>query len=650
MSKTEIINLEIKDNSKQTTKNFEKLKTNVKKVKEEVKDTKKGVEEVGKATDNITGGMVSKFTGLMSSLKSVTASFNVLKLAIIGTGLGALLIAILSIKQAFTSSEEGQNKFAKLMGVIGTIVGNVTDILTKIGEVLIDAFTNPVEYIKKFANLIKENIVNRFTGLLELIPNLGKAISKLFSGDFAEAGKIATNAVSKVALGVDDLTGKIDAATKATKAFIDEQIREAKIAAEIADQRATAEKLERGLIVERAKADRDIADLREKAINRDLYSTKERIKFLEEAQKIEDEITAKEIKAAKLKRDAKIEENKLSNSNKEALKEEEELKARVIELETKSLQARKTLTKGILTLRREDAADAKAKAAEKQRLINEELAKQKAANTEAEKLAKEKAKKELEIADAQYELLQTLRNNAQEQEIYELTKQYDKKFEIANGNAELELALQEKQKADILAINNKYRQQEKDAQDKLDAAEKEAKKKKSDEDKALLDKKYQMTYDTINALSGLNDLFNAKNEKDARRQFKINKALSLAQASIQTFQAVTGALTAGGNPIKLATGAQFIEAGIAAAIGGANIAKIASTQFGGFGNADDTARTDNLNFTAPTAQPSQVNFNTVGASGVSQLANLQPVKAYVVSGDVTTQQALDRNRIQNATF
>ena len=51
-----------------------------------------------------------------------------------------------------------------------------------------------------------------------------------------------------------------------------------------------------------------------------------------------------------------------------------------------------------------------------------------------------------------------------------------------------------------------------------------------------------------------------------------------------------------------------------------------------------------------TQQLASPNFNVVGASGVSQAESLGPVKAYVVSGDVTTAQALDRNRIQNATF
>jgi hypothetical protein len=43
-------------------------------------------------------------------------------------------------------------------------------------------------------------------------------------------------------------------------------------------------------------------------------------------------------------------------------------------------------------------------------------------------------------------------------------------------------------------------------------------------------------------------------------------------------------------------------------------------------------------------------FNVVGNNGMNQLAQLQqqPVKAYVVGSEVSTQQALDRNRITNA--
>ena len=54
--------------------------------------------------------------------------------------------------------------------------------------------------------------------------------------------------------------------------------------------------------------------------------------------------------------------------------------------------------------------------------------------------------------------------------------------------------------------------------------------------------------------------------------------------------------------------------------------------------------------------PTPPQFNIVGQSGTNQLAQSigakqgQPIQAYVVGNEVTTQQALDRNRINTATF
>ena len=89
---------------------------------------------------------------------------------------------------------------------------------------VISFFENPKQAISSFANLIKENIVNRFEGMVEIIPQLGKAITLLFKGEFSEAGKVAGNAVAKVTLGIEDMTGKINAATEATKDFINQYI------------------------------------------------------------------------------------------------------------------------------------------------------------------------------------------------------------------------------------------------------------------------------------------------------------------------------------------------------------------------------------------------------------------------------------------
>jgi hypothetical protein len=154
----------------------------------------------------------------------------------------------------------------------------------------------------------------------------------------------------------------------------------------------------------------------------------------------------------------------------------------------------------------------------------------------------------------------------------------------------------------------------------------------------------------MSALSILNDAFQmsaGKSEKDQRKAFKAQKAFNLASAITNTYLAVASALAL--NPKdSLFPGQRFVEAGLAGAAGAVQVAKIAKTQFNSSSFTKDTG--DNGGGNAPTMSAPQ--FNVVGQSGVNQLASLnqQPIQAYVVSGQVTSQQALDRNRLENATL
>lgn len=178
------------------------------------------------------------------------------------------------------------------------------------------------------------------------------------------------------------------------------------------------------------------------------------------------------------------------------------------------------------------------------------------------------------------------------------------------------------------------------------AQEGEEARKRKELEQEVQQSRLQMTGDAIGALNDLAQSFLSGNEEQAKKAFQINKALGISQAVVNTAQAVTAALTAGGNPAKLATGAQFVEAGIAAATGAAQIATIARQQFQASGSVD-------TNIETPTAPSTSPQFNIVGASGQNAiLESLQanPVKAYVVGSDVTSQQELDRNRINQVSF
>ena len=641
--------LELKVTTKGAQKNVEDLNTDLKETQADLS----GVENVA---DKATGGMISGFKGATSAIGGVIKGFKSMRMAIIATGIGALVLAIASIGAAFTQSEEGQNKFNKLMGVLGSITGNLLDILSNLGKSLISAFENPKQAVKDFANLIKDNIVNRFEGLMELIPALGKAVSLLFKGEFSEAGKVAANATAKVVLGVENVVEKTQDAIKATVAFTNELKEEAKIAAKIADDRAKANLIERKNIVERAKANRENADLRFKAEQRDKFAVEERIKFLEEASAIEEEITNKEIEAARLRFEAKKAENKLSKSTKEDKDEEAQLEARLIELETSKLRMQKRLQTSLTTFRNEEKAAAKQRKAEAQAVIdsNKKIADE-AIVAENKRIATIEALqnaadiKEAENQDKQFNLLQELQNTAEEQELFKLSQQYDAKFELAMGNAELEKALEEQQQIDSLAIEDRYNQQRLEAttiaNQKLSDESDKLAQAKIDNQQAIL----SATSSALGSIGQIADAFSKGDEQRAKKAFNINKGLGIAQATISTAQGIMNAYT---NPIDVASGIAFAKSIAIGLAGAAQIATIATTKFKPSGIAPPPTTTPPTGGNTSPSQPPS--FNVVGQSGFNQVAGAlgsqPPIQAFVVAGAVTNAQQLQNNTINQATF
>ena len=140
-------------------------------------------------------------------------------------------------------------------------------------------------------------------------------------------------------------------------------------------------------------------------------------------------------------------------------------------------------------------------------------------------------------------------------------------------------------------------------------------------------------------------------EKRAKRQFKAQKKLNLAMAVVNASQGILSTLAQAPLAIGVAPNPVGIASlAIATASGIANIAAIAKTKFGGGGRVPEPSDVGAVTSSAPPA------FNIVGSSGTNQLADAiggqtqQPVQAYVVSGEVTTAQELDRNIINDASI
>lgn len=599
-----IIELEVDVNSGKV----KVLGQEVENVGKKTKETKEEASELTSQLDKMTGGAISGFRNMISGIKGMVTGMKTLRGAIISTGIGALIIAVSALTAAFTSSEEGQNKLSKIMGVIGVLTGNLVDLMADLGEKIISVFENPKQAIQDFANLIKENIVNRFEGLLELIPNLGKAVQLLFEGEFAEAGEIAFNSITKITTGVENLSGKINQASNALVNFGKEQVKEAELAAKVADMRAKADKIERELIVDRSKLESEIALLRLKSREEDKFSAQERKDALLEAQVLEDQLLDKETEYLELRRDAQVLENTFSRSNKENLTKEAEAIAAVNRQVAARANTARQLQRELNTINGQIEAEEKSRLSDLSAFEKQIRESEKQANKEEQEF-------NFSLIDAEI---------AKDIEKYEAKKK------------------EEKELTDFLNAQIDARNAKQDAQDK---------KQKQDREQASA-ATVALAQSTFVALSNLNNQFSKADEAGKKAAFKRQKALGIASAAISTSEgAVNAYKSMVGIPIVGPVLAP-IAAATAIAAGLAQIKSISSQEYGAGPSVSNISSASNI----PTAQAQAPQFNTVGTSGFNQLSesianqNKQPVKAYVVANDVSTAQSLDRNKVEQASF
>lgn len=571
----------------------------------EIADTTK---DIGKSAEDSQKG-----------IKGLGTGFKGLGVAIKAAGIGLLLAAMDILKELFDNNQKTvdffnttfntlQVAFSDFSKFISANIGGIADFFQTI-------FENPVDSIKALGEGIKNNIIERFQSMLEVLGFVGDAMAKFFTGDFKgalDSVKAAGTEMVDVLTGVDDSAKKIaEGTTKAAKAisnYVVETVKQGAAMTETNKQAEIAEVLAQGLI---EKYDLQAEKLRQ-VRDDERFTIEERIKANNELKGVLEEQENAMLENAQRILDAKARQLTLDKDN--------------IEFQKEYLAAQNELV----------GVQAQVAGFRSEQLMNEM-----ALQRELFDLEVSKAENAQEVAEIEAEAAIEAETN--------LKKQLTLEEELNKQLYDSRLASLELQKSQYKEGTQAYQDMVSEINvlnAERTAQEGEEAKKRRELEQGVQQARLQMTGDAIGALNDLAQAFLSGNEEQAKKAFQINKALGISQAVVNTAQAVTAALTAGGNPVKLATGAQFVEAGIAAATGAAQIATIARQQFQTSGSVDTNIKT-------PTAPSTSPQFNIVGASGQNAiLESLQanPMRAYVVGSDVTSQQELDRNRINQVSF
>jgi hypothetical protein len=539
--------------------------------------------------------------------------------------LGAVLKANTIIQRIMTAAQYAYN-LAMSLNPIGAIIA-ATIALIAAGYALVKMFQASTEATVKNEAAVKKNDA----ALKQQIKSSEKASEALKTKngheyEMAKASGASTKALRALALKHAEEEIALNKASLATAKNTYEK-----------NKNTLASLINSGASDELIEKQREVTTEARKA------SAEER-KDLEEAVKNKADIVRKN--AVEVRQELTDNNTKIKDANK-ALNEQ--IKQQNEEAAKTEKDRIKTLNDSILSLREEIRVSK----------LNEEQKEKDEVEKKYTKLIEDAKKANLNVSDLEKEKQNALKLIREKYDkVFELTqaeKDAKGKEKKANEKTALEELTKSETELKLIKLDEEYKAQQllyKDNKEILAALDiKYAKDKEGLEQedvarqKTINEKKIQMAMD---GLSIINDLFQmnaGKSEKDARRAFKAQKAFNLASAVTNTYLAVTSALA---TAKELFPGQRFIEAGLAGAAGAVQVAKISKTQFEGGGTPSTGGGGGGA--TAPTMSAPQ--FNVVGQSGVNQLASLnqQPIQAYVVSGQVTSQQALDRNRLANATL
>jgi len=270
--------------------------------------------------------------------------------------------------------------------------------------------------------------------------------------------------------------------------------------------------------------------------------------------------------------------------------------------------------------------DARRKTAEESAKITEQIRKDAAKPVESTKTELSNFDAEIKAQRDAQAFSISLMEEGTAKEIAAVDLKYQIMRDAAQGNAD-QIKLIAQQNADEVA-----------------AIEEAAAQKRKANEFAVQDAKLQATSDALGAINGLVAAFAKGDEKRAKQAFKIQKAVSIAQATVDTYKGANAIFaSAAANPATVLFPAQpFIAAGVAIASGLANVATIAQQQFqGGTPPANNETPPNLPGDGGGGSQPAQ--FNPLESLFLQERPEQLTPRAYVLAGDVASAAEVREN-------
>jgi len=660
-------------------KNVKEFSESVEGVNENLDKTNKQSKKLGLLGKGFASAKkgASKFTTGLKSIASAAGIFTIIAMAL--GKLKELFEQNQKVVDVFSTAFEFLGLiFSEVSNAIGTVVENVSksssnfDALGKVLKNILNIAITPVKLafqgikaaivgaqlawekswlggndpqrIKELELVeIKDNVVGIGEGVVES----AKTISENFIEAVTEASEIGSqviNEVSKISVKATlenakanvELKKQAELAAVANQGLIEKFDRQAEQQRQIRDD-------ERKSIEERKKANDELGLILEKqektmlqnaqttlrAAQATLDKDKNNVESIKAVMEAENELAAVRAQVEGFRSEQLVNQAALEKEEKELINSKLESQAN-LSIEQKRFNAEQ-IEDNLQRLERQKEIDAEEKELQTKRLQN--VIDNANDGTQA--------KIDAEIA------LNEFLEQARQQEITRETEITEAKKLIKEKEVENNKAANDQIKADQEKLQDNFLKGSTDILNSLTGLAQQSQQKFADLNKAVLDNENLTDKEKQKLLD--------QNNKRAKKAFNNAKALQISTALINTYASAAAALApppVGAGPIAgpFLAGASILSGLLQVnnirkqKFEGASIASSSTGTTSNGGNSSDSGNT--------TSQPP--NFNVVGQSGFNQIADAlgqqQPVQAFVVASEVTTQQQLDNAIVNTATL
>ena len=595
MAQKIIIDLQAKTDK--ATKEIKALKDQIQKMnKDSVKQTEKFNDELAKVQKNAKGAS-----------KGFLSFKNILK--------GALGLTL--VNKAFQLFGEILQGNQKVVDIFSTATETLSIIFNKFAGGIIDAvssFDNFKAAIGRVTENLKTLLMPPIIRVQKLIKGLQLGFKALFQPKDSEGILRLTNEMKELDEKFVEAKEDQIELVEAGKEFVTETIKQAKANVDLKKSAELAAVANQGLL---EKFDLQAEQLRQ-VRDEERLSIEERRKANDDLAKVLDEQEKVMLENAQISLAAAQAELAKDVNNIES-------KKAVMEAENELAAVRAT----VAGFRSEQLANDLALDKEEKEMVNSKLESESKLSIERKRFNAEQIEDNLQRLQKQKEI------DLQEQEQEQIRLQAIIDDAAAGTQAKVDAQVALDQFIEESRQKNLTR-------DKEITAEKKAIDDTELANKKLVEKaKLDAVSNTFGAIAGI-----------LGESSKAGKAFATGQALINTYQGVTEVLASKSVlPEPIATIARIANIATVLATGLKTVRQINSTQpmqasGGGVSSGGGAA----------VATPQAPAFNIVGAAGSNQLAQTlaeqtqKPVKAYVVAGDVTTAQSMDRNIIQESAL